>query len=125
MDLFVSIGRLGRSLGVHLLLASQRLDEGRINQRRGPPVLPDRAAHVLLDGVARGHRRGASAYELPSEPGNGYLKIDTTNLVRFKAAYVSGPYARRRSRATATTGRRAAAEVVPFTTSSAADRARR
>ena len=24
------IGRLGRSLGVHLLLASQRLDEGRL-----------------------------------------------------------------------------------------------
>src|SRR3954464_3295067 len=35
MDLFVSIGRLGRSLGVHLLLASQRLDEGRINRVEG------------------------------------------------------------------------------------------
>lgn len=32
MDLFVMIGRLGRSLGVHLLLASQRLDEGRMHQ---------------------------------------------------------------------------------------------
>ena len=30
IDLFVMIGRLGRSLGVHLLLASQRLDEGRL-----------------------------------------------------------------------------------------------
>ncbi len=29
-DLFVAIGRLGRSLGIHLLLASQRLDEGRL-----------------------------------------------------------------------------------------------
>ncbi|MDT0347893.1 FtsK/SpoIIIE domain-containing protein, partial [Streptomyces litchfieldiae] len=29
-DLFVQIGRLGRSLGLHLLLASQRLDEGRL-----------------------------------------------------------------------------------------------
>jgi S-DNA-T family DNA segregation ATPase FtsK/SpoIIIE len=29
-DVFVAIGRLGRSLGVHLLLASQRLDEGRL-----------------------------------------------------------------------------------------------
>src|SRR5262249_23764315 len=27
MELFIMIGRLGRSLGVHLLLASQRLDE--------------------------------------------------------------------------------------------------
>ncbi|NEE37400.1 secretion protein EccC, partial [Streptomyces sp. SID7982] len=32
MELFVMIGRLGRSLGVHLLLASQRLDEGRMHQ---------------------------------------------------------------------------------------------
>ena len=30
IDLFVAIGRLGRSLGLHLLLASQRLDEGRL-----------------------------------------------------------------------------------------------
>ena len=29
-ELFVAIGRLGRSLGMHLLLASQRLDEGRL-----------------------------------------------------------------------------------------------
>ena len=29
-ELFVMIGRVGRSLGVHLLLASQRLDEGRL-----------------------------------------------------------------------------------------------
>ncbi len=35
MDLFVSVGRLGRSLGVHLLLASQRLDEGRIHRVEG------------------------------------------------------------------------------------------
>ena len=30
VELFVQIGRLGRSLGLHLLLASQRLDEGKI-----------------------------------------------------------------------------------------------
>ena len=30
VDLFVAIGRLGRSLGIHLLLASQRLEEGRL-----------------------------------------------------------------------------------------------
>ena len=30
IDLFVTIGRLGRSLGLHLLLASQRLEEGRL-----------------------------------------------------------------------------------------------
>ena len=31
------------------------------------------------------------AYELPAVPGLGYLKPDPTALVRFKAAYVSGP----------------------------------
>jgi len=30
------------------------------------------------------------AYELPSQPGNGYLKAGTSDLTRFKAAYVSG-----------------------------------
>ena len=31
------------------------------------------------------------AYELPAVPGLGYLKSDQSTLVRFKAAYVSGP----------------------------------
>ncbi len=53
MDLFIMIGRLGRSLGVHLLLASQRLDEGRMRPVGVPPVLPDRPAHLLRDGEPR------------------------------------------------------------------------
>ena len=31
------------------------------------------------------------AYELPRSPGHGYLKFGTEPLLRFKAAYVSGP----------------------------------
>ena len=31
------------------------------------------------------------AYELPPVPGLGYLKPDQSTLLRFKAAYVSGP----------------------------------
>ncbi len=30
LDLLTSVGRLGRSLGIHLILASQRLDDGRL-----------------------------------------------------------------------------------------------
>jgi len=90
MDLFVSVGRLGRSLGVHLLLASQRLDEGRIHRVEGH--LSYRIALRTFSSMESRSVIGvAHAYELPSEPGNGYLKIDTTNLVRFKGAYVSGP----------------------------------
>ncbi|WSQ32853.1 type VII secretion protein EccCa (plasmid) [Streptomyces sp. NBC_01527] len=90
VDLFVSIGRLGRSLGIHLLLASQRLEESRIHRVEGH--LSYRIALRTFSAMESRSVIGSSnAYELPSTPGNGYLKIDTTNLVRFKAAYVSGP----------------------------------
>ncbi|MDQ2797393.1 MAG: type VII secretion protein EccCa, partial [Actinomycetota bacterium] len=91
IDLFVMIGRLGRSLGVHLLLASQRLEEGRLrgldthlSYRVGLRTFSGMESRVVL-GVP-------DAYELPSAPGNGYLKEATEGLVRFKAAYVSGTY---------------------------------
>ncbi|GAA1908969.1 type VII secretion protein EccCa [Streptantibioticus ferralitis] len=90
VELFVTIGRLGRSLGVHLLLASQRLDEGRIHRVEGH--LSYRIALRTFSSMESRSVIGVgSAYELPSAPGNGYLKVDTTNLARFKAAYVSGP----------------------------------
>jgi S-DNA-T family DNA segregation ATPase FtsK/SpoIIIE len=92
IELFVTIGRVGRSLGVHLLLASQRLDEGRIHRVEGH--LSYRIGLRTFSAMESRAVIGVpSAYELPSSPGNGYLKIDTTNLVRFKAAYVSGPCA--------------------------------
>lgn len=90
-ELFVAIGRLGRSLGMHLLLASQRLEEGRLrgldshlSYRIGLKTFSAAESRTVL-GVP-------DAYELPSIPGSGYLKYDTSTLVRFKAAYVSGPY---------------------------------
>ncbi|MFD9391147.1 type VII secretion protein EccCa [Streptomyces sp. NPDC060000] len=89
-ELFVTIGRVGRSLGVHLLLASQRLDEGRIHRVEGH--LSYRVALRTFSSMESRSVIGvAGAYELPPVPGNGFLRVDTTNLVRFKAAYVSGP----------------------------------
>ncbi|HEY0539508.1 MAG TPA: type VII secretion protein EccCa [Actinoallomurus sp.] len=89
-ELFVMIGRLGRSLGVHLLLASQRLEEGKLrgldthlSYRIGLRTFSAMESRVVL-GVP-------DAYELPQAPGNGYMKIGTESMVRFKAAYVSGP----------------------------------
>jgi S-DNA-T family DNA segregation ATPase FtsK/SpoIIIE len=91
IELFVMIGRLGRSLGVHLLLASQRLDDGRIHAlethlsyRIGLRTFSAMESRSVL-GVP-------DAYELPPSPGNGYLRFDVSSMVRFKAAYVSGPY---------------------------------
>ncbi|GAB2761133.1 type VII secretion protein EccC [Nocardioides salsibiostraticola] len=90
IDLFVAIGRLGRSLGLHLLLASQRLEEGRLrgleshlSYRIGLRTFSAQESRAVL-GVP-------DAYELPAVPGLGYLKPDPTSMVRFKAAYVSGP----------------------------------
>ncbi|HSE69570.1 MAG TPA: type VII secretion protein EccCa [Nocardioidaceae bacterium] len=90
IDLFVAIGRLGRSLGLHLLLASQRLEEGRLrgleshlSYRIGLRTFSAAESRAVL-GVP-------DAYELPPVPGLGYLKPDQSTLLRFKAAYVSGP----------------------------------
>ncbi|MEV0993353.1 type VII secretion protein EccCa [Nonomuraea sp. NPDC050202] len=112
IDLFVMIGRLGRSLGVHLLLASQRLDESRLrgldthlSYRIGLRTFSAMESRAVL-GVA-------DAYELPSTPGNGYLKFETTSMIRFKAAYVSGAY-QPDARQLADDGQPAAREIVVF-----------
>ncbi len=90
-DLFVQIGRLGRSLGLHLLLASQRLDEGRLrgleahlSYRIGLRTFSEAESRTAI-GVPDANR-------LPSAPGHGYLRTDTVTLKRFRAAYVSGAY---------------------------------
>ncbi|MGW8986221.1 type VII secretion protein EccCa [Streptomyces parvus] len=90
-ELFVQIGRLGRSLGLHLLLASQRLDEGRLrgleahlSYRIGLRTFSEQESRAAI-GVT-------DAHHLPNAPGHGYLRTDMTSLKRFRAAYVSGAY---------------------------------
>ncbi|QCQ92152.1 type VII secretion protein EccCa [Rhodococcus sp. SGAir0479] len=90
-DLFVAIGRLGRSLHMHLLLASQRLEEGKLrgldshlSYRIGLKTFSANESRTVL-GVP-------DAYHLPASPGAGYLKCDSAEIVRFQASYVSGPY---------------------------------
>ncbi|MEV4560456.1 type VII secretion protein EccCa [Kitasatospora sp. NPDC049285] len=95
MDLFVMIGRLGRSLGVHLLLASQRLDEGRVHALESH--LSYRIGLRTFSAMeSRGVLGVPDAYQLPSQPGNGFLRSDISTLSRFKAAYVSGAYKMKR-----------------------------
>jgi S-DNA-T family DNA segregation ATPase FtsK/SpoIIIE len=90
LDTFVAIGRLGRSLGVHLMLATQRLDEGRI--RGLEPHLRYRACLRTFSAMESQAVLGtAAAYELPPLPGLGYLKVDS-GMSRFKASLVSTAY---------------------------------
>ncbi|WP_124707756.1 type VII secretion protein EccCa [Gordonia insulae] len=90
-ELFVAIGRLGRSLHIHLLLASQRLEEGKLrgldshlSYRIGLKTFSANESRSVL-GVP-------DAYHLPSVPGSAYLKCDSAEPVRFNTSYVSGPY---------------------------------
>ncbi|NKY50404.1 type VII secretion protein EccCa [Nocardia vermiculata] len=90
-DLFVMIGRLGRSLRVHLLLASQRLEENKLrgldshlSYRIGLRTFSANESRAVL-GIT-------DAYHLPSVPGSGYLKSDADDPLRFNACYVSGSY---------------------------------
>lgn len=88
-DLFVAVGRLGRSLNMHLLLASQRLEEGRLrgldshlSYRIGLKTFSAAESRQVL-GVP-------DAYALPNQPGAGFLKTSNGELVQFRASYVSG-----------------------------------
>ena len=115
-ELFVAIGRLGRSLGIHLLLASQRLEEGRLrgldshlSYRVGLKTFSAAESRAVL-GVP-------DAYELPPSPGVGYLKVDTSTMHRFKAAYVSGPYVPSGGEAARSTGPSGYSRPVSFVSS--------
>ncbi|OBI46714.1 type VII secretion protein EccCb [Mycobacterium sp. E796] len=89
-DTFVAIGRLGRSLGMHLLLASQRLEEGRL---RG--LEAHLSYRICLKTLSAAESRAAlgtlDAYQLPNTPGAGYLRAGSDEPIRFQAAFVSGP----------------------------------
>jgi DNA segregation ATPase FtsK/SpoIIIE, S-DNA-T family len=107
LDLFMAVGRVGRSLGMHLLLASQRLDEGRLRGLDGH--LRYRVCLRTFGAAESAAVLGtADAYHLPPAPGAALLKVDAAPPRRFTAALVST------ERPTvATTG--GPPRVVPFT----------
>lgn len=113
-ELFVAVGRLGRSLHVHLLLASQRLEEGRL---RG--LDSHLSYRIGLKTFSAGESRQVlgvvDAYHLPAQPGAGYLKTDADAPTRFHASYVSGPVTRRVAPDDSEMNARHAARVELFT----------
>lgn len=89
VDSFINIGRVGRSLYVHLLIASQRLEEGKL--RGLDTYLSYRVGLRTFSGAESRAVLGVpDAVDLPREPGVGFLKVATESLIQFKAAYVSG-----------------------------------
>ncbi|WP_207760663.1 type VII secretion protein EccCb [Mycolicibacterium sphagni] len=86
-ELFTKIGRVGRSLGVHLLLASQRLDEGRL--RGLESHLSYRICLKTSTGAESRSVLGvADAAELPATPGAALLRTSDGRLVRLQATYL-------------------------------------
>src|ERR687895_91632 len=89
IDLFLGIGRVGRSLGMHLLFSSQRLEEGKL--RGLESHLRYRICLRTYSAVESKVVLGTpDAYLLPPFPGAAYLKVDTAIYERFKVALVSG-----------------------------------
>ncbi|MEU7119554.1 type VII secretion protein EccCb [Streptomyces zaomyceticus] len=90
-EMLLAICRLGRSLGIHLLLAAQQVDEEQL--RDIDTHLSYRIA--LRTATAQDSRRvlGVSdAYTLPAQPGAGYLKTGADTMIRFQGAYASGAH---------------------------------
>ncbi|PWK13519.1 type VII secretion protein EccCa [Tumebacillus permanentifrigoris] len=90
-DLFVKIGRIGRSIGIHLLFATQRLEEGRLKG-----LETHLRYRICLRTFSEAESKAVigtpDAFYLPSYPGVGYFKVDTHIYDLFKTASVSGPY---------------------------------
>ncbi|HEY7417721.1 MAG TPA: type VII secretion protein EccCb, partial [Ktedonobacteraceae bacterium] len=91
LGLFTRFGQVGRSLGIHMMLATQRVDEGRISSLEGHlryriclrTFKPEESTSVI--GTP-------DAYYLPPVPGSGYFKVDDDIYMSFKTALISMPY---------------------------------
>jgi S-DNA-T family DNA segregation ATPase FtsK/SpoIIIE len=91
LALFTRFGQVGRSLGIHMMLGTQRVDEGRISSLEGHlryriclrTFKPEESNAVI--GTA-------DAYYLPPVPGSGYFKVDDDIYMSFKTAIISMPY---------------------------------
>ncbi len=90
VDLLLTIGRIGRSIGVHLLLSSQRIEAGKL--RGLDTYLSYRICLRTFTEVESSTVIGVGdAFHLPAVPGYGYLKVDTSIFTRFRSGFVSGP----------------------------------
>lgn len=91
VELLRRIGRVGRSVGVHVLLSAQSIEDDKLREldpflsyRLGLRTLSEQESHAVLDVPDAAH--------LPPQPGHGYLKADD-RYEQFKSAHVSVPLA--------------------------------
>ncbi|HKD76541.1 MAG TPA: FtsK/SpoIIIE domain-containing protein, partial [Ktedonobacterales bacterium] len=91
LELFIAIGRIGRSIGMHLLFSTQRLEEGKLKGLDS--YLRYRIClRTFSAGESKVMLGTPDAFYLPSFPGVGYFKVDTSIYEMFKTALISDPY---------------------------------
>jgi len=112
VETFTAVARVGRSLGMHLLLASQRMDEGRL---RG--LESHLSYRICLKTLTATESRAVlgvgDAAELPPVPGAALLRTSDGVLTRFQSVYLGAAHHGSSRR----TGQRIPASVAvePFT----------
>ncbi|WP_196717211.1 type VII secretion protein EccCa [Actinomyces trachealis] len=90
VDLLLTIGRIGRSIGVHLLLSSQRIEGGKL--RGLDTYLSYRIClRTFTEAESSTVIGSGDAFNLPAAPGYGFLKVDTSIFTRFRSGFVSCP----------------------------------
>jgi S-DNA-T family DNA segregation ATPase FtsK/SpoIIIE len=112
VDVLITIGRIGRSIGVHLLLSSQRVEMGKLrgletylSYRIGLRTFSESESASILGTP--------DAFHLPSAPGFAYLKVDTTTYTRFPGGVRVGGRRGAVGAATAASGRAGTRTAVP------------
>jgi S-DNA-T family DNA segregation ATPase FtsK/SpoIIIE len=86
-----SITRLGRALGVHLILAAQR-PVGVTDQMRANIKFRICLRVETTDDSRELLRRSDAAFLPPGIPGRGYLQVGNENIEMIQVAYLGGDY---------------------------------
>lgn len=86
LEVLVQVGRLGRSLGVHLLIAAQRLDEGRL-KGLDSHLTYRIALRTQTAAESRSVLGSGVAAELANAPGHGFLRRGSAGPVEFRARF--------------------------------------
>lgn len=87
MDQFLSVAQIGRSLGVHLILATQS-PSGVVDSKIRANIFKQLCLKVANSGESRDMIDSDLAARI-KDPGRGYLKVDD-NLQLFQSAYGGG-----------------------------------
>ena len=98
IDLFVSFNRVGRSLWMHALYASQHADSGRLEKveanlgyrMAGKVTSGQRSREALGHGVAGAEKAFTDLKNAP--PGSFFAAVDGELVPRFRFWYTSSPY---------------------------------